>query len=51
MDDEEFSSEKNVKVIGIIIFLSTVTEKEHYGSQEFPEKIQNLIFCLLTIPY
>ena len=40
MDDEEFSSEKNVKVIGIIIFLSTVTEKEHYGSQEFPEKIQ-----------
>ena len=51
MDDEEFSSEKNVKVIGIIIFLSTVTEKEHYGSQEFPEKIQNLIFCLFTIPY
>ena len=49
MDDEEFSSEKNVKVIGIIIFLSTVTVKELYGSQQFPEQIQNLIFCLSTI--
>ena len=49
MDEEEFSSEKNVKVIGIIIFLSTMTVKELYGSQQFPEKIQNLIFCLSTI--
>lgn len=39
MDDEEFSSEKNVKVIGIIIFLFTVTVKQLYVSQEFPETV------------
>ena len=52
MDDEEFSSEKNVKVIGIIIFLSTVTEKELYGvtivSRENPKlDILSVYYSLL----
>ena len=41
MDDEEFSSEKNVKVIGIIIFLPTEAGKELHKSQKLPEKIPN----------